>query len=150
PRREASGGHVGGAMATTMVDDIPLWWIRQAAEARCESHPARPGHKTDRRPVQRRYALAGVLLLGAASQPSRSSRSRAAGGVRPAVLRLFHRNGPRRRSRTPSVTRRRDMTSLTELLGSRRASILELWTQRIRWELAPPELSRGELWDHLP
>jgi len=42
------------------------------------------------------------------------------------------------------------MTSLTELLGSRRASILERWTQRIRWELAPPELSRGELWDHLP
>ena len=42
------------------------------------------------------------------------------------------------------------MAPLTDLLGSRRESIFERWTQRIQWELAPPELSRGELWDHLP
>jgi signal transduction histidine kinase len=42
------------------------------------------------------------------------------------------------------------MAYSADLLGSRRASILERWTQRIRWELARPELSRGELWDHLP
>jgi signal transduction histidine kinase len=39
---------------------------------------------------------------------------------------------------------------LTELLASRRARILERWTERIQWEHAPPGLTRGELWDHLP
>jgi signal transduction histidine kinase len=39
---------------------------------------------------------------------------------------------------------------LTQLLAERRAEILERWTQRIRREHAEKELSRGELWDHLP
>lgn len=39
---------------------------------------------------------------------------------------------------------------LTKLLADRRAEILERWTQRIRREHADKELSRGELWDHLP
>lgn len=42
------------------------------------------------------------------------------------------------------------MASLTDILQSRRAKILERWTQRIRWAHAPQELTRGELWDHLP
>jgi signal transduction histidine kinase len=42
------------------------------------------------------------------------------------------------------------MASLTDLLQSRRAQILERWTQRIEWAHAPQELTRGELWDHLP
>lgn len=42
------------------------------------------------------------------------------------------------------------MASLTDLLQSRRAQILERWTQRIQWAHAPQELTRGELWDHLP
>ncbi len=42
------------------------------------------------------------------------------------------------------------MASLTDLLASRRARILERWTQRIRWEQAPEGLTHGELWDHLP
>jgi signal transduction histidine kinase len=42
------------------------------------------------------------------------------------------------------------MASLTELLASRRARILERWTERIQWEHAPSGLTRGELWDHLP
>lgn len=42
------------------------------------------------------------------------------------------------------------MPSLSELLISRRAAILERWVTRIKWEQAPEGLSRGELWDHLP
>jgi signal transduction histidine kinase len=39
---------------------------------------------------------------------------------------------------------------LSSLLADRRVEILERWTQRIRWEHADKELSRGELWDRLP
>jgi signal transduction histidine kinase len=39
---------------------------------------------------------------------------------------------------------------LSSLLADRRVEILERWTQRIRWEHADKELSRGELWDQLP
>ena len=39
---------------------------------------------------------------------------------------------------------------LSSLLAERRVEILERWTQRIRWEHADKDLSRGELWDHLP
>jgi signal transduction histidine kinase len=39
---------------------------------------------------------------------------------------------------------------LSGLLAERRAEILERWTQRIRWEHAEKDLSRGELRDHLP
>lgn len=39
---------------------------------------------------------------------------------------------------------------LTPLLAARRTEILERWTQRISREHADKELSRGELWDHLP
>jgi len=39
---------------------------------------------------------------------------------------------------------------LRGLLAARRAEILERWTQRIRREHSDKELSRGELWDHLP
>jgi signal transduction histidine kinase len=42
------------------------------------------------------------------------------------------------------------MASLRDLLASRRARILERWTEQIRWEHAPPGLDRGELWDDLP
>jgi len=39
---------------------------------------------------------------------------------------------------------------LSSLLAQRRTEILERWTQRIGREHADKELSRGELWDHLP
>lgn len=39
---------------------------------------------------------------------------------------------------------------LSSLLADRRVDILERWTERIRWEHADKELSRGELWDQLP
>jgi signal transduction histidine kinase len=39
---------------------------------------------------------------------------------------------------------------LSSLLANRRGDILERWTQRIGREHADKELSRGELWDHLP
>jgi signal transduction histidine kinase len=39
---------------------------------------------------------------------------------------------------------------LSSLLAERRAEILERWTQRIRREHTDKDLSRGELWDHLP
>lgn len=39
---------------------------------------------------------------------------------------------------------------LRRLLAGRRAEILEHWTQRIRREHPDKDLSRGELWDHLP
>jgi signal transduction histidine kinase len=39
---------------------------------------------------------------------------------------------------------------LSGLLAARRAEILERWTQRIGREHTDKELSRGELWDHLP
>jgi len=39
---------------------------------------------------------------------------------------------------------------LSRLLAERRAEILQRWTQRIAHEHADKELSRGELWDHLP
>lgn len=39
---------------------------------------------------------------------------------------------------------------LSSLLADRRANILERWTQRIGREHLDKELSRGELWDHLP
>ena len=39
---------------------------------------------------------------------------------------------------------------LSSLLDERRVEILERWTQRIRWEHTDKDLSRGELWDHLP
>ena len=39
---------------------------------------------------------------------------------------------------------------LSHLLADRRGEILERWTQRIRWEHSDKDLSRGELWDHLP
>ena len=39
---------------------------------------------------------------------------------------------------------------LSRLLNERRVEILERWTQRIRWEHTDKDLSRGELWDHLP
>ncbi|MGB6605212.1 MAG: sensor histidine kinase [Steroidobacteraceae bacterium] len=43
-----------------------------------------------------------------------------------------------------------DTIHLTPLLAARRADILARWTQRISREHADKELSRGELWDHLP
>jgi signal transduction histidine kinase len=46
--------------------------------------------------------------------------------------------------------RRYSLSFLGELLLSRRAEILDRWVTRIKWEQAPPGLSRGELWDHLP
>jgi signal transduction histidine kinase len=39
---------------------------------------------------------------------------------------------------------------LSRLLADRRAEILERWTQRIGREHVDKDLSRGELWDHLP
>ena len=39
---------------------------------------------------------------------------------------------------------------LSSLLDSRRFEVLERWLQRIHWEHADKELSRGELRDHLP
>src|ERR1700731_3687373 len=39
---------------------------------------------------------------------------------------------------------------LRGLLAARRAEILERWTQRIGREHEDKEMSRGELWDHLP
>jgi len=39
---------------------------------------------------------------------------------------------------------------LSSLLAARRQEILERWTQRIGREHPDKELSRGELWDHLP
>ena len=39
---------------------------------------------------------------------------------------------------------------LSRLLADRRAEILERWTQRIGREHEDKDLSRGELWDHLP
>jgi signal transduction histidine kinase len=39
---------------------------------------------------------------------------------------------------------------LSNLLAARRVEILERWTQRISREHADKDLSRGELWDHLP
>lgn len=39
---------------------------------------------------------------------------------------------------------------LRSLLDERRVEILDRWTQRIRWQHTDKELSRGELWDHLP
>jgi len=39
---------------------------------------------------------------------------------------------------------------LSNLLAARRAEILERWTGRIRREHTDKNLSRGELWDHLP
>jgi signal transduction histidine kinase len=39
---------------------------------------------------------------------------------------------------------------LSRLLAERRVEILERWTQRIGREHVDKELSRGELWDHLP
>jgi signal transduction histidine kinase len=39
---------------------------------------------------------------------------------------------------------------LGSLLAGRRAAILERWTQRIGREHPDKELTRGELWDHLP
>lgn len=39
---------------------------------------------------------------------------------------------------------------LSTLLADRRVEILERWTQRIHWEHPDKDLSRGELWDHLP
>jgi signal transduction histidine kinase len=43
-----------------------------------------------------------------------------------------------------------NMIHLSGLLADRRADILERWTQRIGREHVDKELSRGELWDHLP
>lgn len=43
-----------------------------------------------------------------------------------------------------------DVIDLSGLLADRRAEILERWTQRIGREHVDKELSRGELWDHLP
>jgi signal transduction histidine kinase len=43
-----------------------------------------------------------------------------------------------------------ETTRLGSLLSARRSGILERWTQRIRRDHAPAELSRGELWDDLP
>jgi signal transduction histidine kinase len=42
------------------------------------------------------------------------------------------------------------MIHLSALLADRRVDILERWTQRIGREHVDKELSRGELWDHLP
>jgi signal transduction histidine kinase len=42
------------------------------------------------------------------------------------------------------------MIHLSSLLAERRADILERWTHRIGREHVDKELSRGELWDHLP
>jgi signal transduction histidine kinase len=42
------------------------------------------------------------------------------------------------------------MIHLSALLADRRVDILERWTQRIGREHVDQELSRGELWDHLP
>ena len=39
---------------------------------------------------------------------------------------------------------------LSQVLADRRSEILERWTRRIGREHADKELSRGELWDHLP
>jgi signal transduction histidine kinase len=39
---------------------------------------------------------------------------------------------------------------LSSLLAERRTEILERWTQRIAREHTDKDLSRGELWDHLP
>lgn len=39
---------------------------------------------------------------------------------------------------------------LSSLLAARRTEILERWTQRISREHADKDLSRGELWAHLP
>jgi signal transduction histidine kinase len=44
----------------------------------------------------------------------------------------------------------KDTIHLSSLLAARRAEILERWTQRIGKEHTDKELSRGELWDHLP
>jgi len=43
-----------------------------------------------------------------------------------------------------------NLIHLSKLLAVRRAEILERWTQRIGREHVEKELSRGELWDHLP
>jgi signal transduction histidine kinase len=43
-----------------------------------------------------------------------------------------------------------NMIHLSTLLADRRVEILERWTQRIGREHVDKELSRGELWDHLP
>ena len=43
-----------------------------------------------------------------------------------------------------------NLTDLRGLLAERRTSILERWTQRIAREHVEKDLSRGELWDHLP
>jgi signal transduction histidine kinase len=42
------------------------------------------------------------------------------------------------------------LIDLSSLIAERRVEILERWTERIRWEHADKELSRGELRDHLP
>lgn len=42
------------------------------------------------------------------------------------------------------------MIHLSRLLADRRVDILERWTQRIGREHVDKDLSRGELWDHLP
>jgi signal transduction histidine kinase len=42
------------------------------------------------------------------------------------------------------------MIHLSRLLADRRVEILERWTQRIGRDHVDKELSRGELWDHLP
>ena len=43
-----------------------------------------------------------------------------------------------------------NMIQLSALLADRRVDILKRWTQRIGREHVDKELSRGELWDHLP
>jgi signal transduction histidine kinase len=43
-----------------------------------------------------------------------------------------------------------NLIRLSRLLAERRVGILERWTQRIGREHEDKELSRGELWDHLP
>ena len=48
------------------------------------------------------------------------------------------------------TTHRRISILSSSLLADRRADILERWTQRIGREHVDKELSRGQLWDHLP
>lgn len=43
-----------------------------------------------------------------------------------------------------------NLIHLSSLLADRRTEILERWTQRIAREHVEKDLSRGELWDHLP
>jgi signal transduction histidine kinase len=55
-----------------------------------------------------------------------------------------------RRSQTPEGVVVNKLIHLSRLLAERRAEILERWTQRIGREHEDKDLSRGELWDHLP